>query len=159
MTMTPELLALSFAIGAVSGLRSMMAPAIVAWSVHRGWLVPHDSRLAIAGSTTVTALCIFGALGELVVDKLPITPSRLRIPSLMVRAILGGLSAAVLTAAASQAVPVGAIVGGVGGIAGSYAGYHARHALVRATGGRDLPIALIEDAIAIAIGFFVVLQH
>jgi uncharacterized membrane protein len=41
-------------------------------------------------------------------------------------------------------------VGGViGAVAGTLGGYEFRTRLVAATGGRDLPIALLEDAVAI----------
>ena len=45
---------------------------------------------------------------------------------------------------------IGGLVGGViGSIVGTLGGYEARVRLVRATGGKDLPIALLEDVIAI----------
>jgi uncharacterized membrane protein len=37
----------------------------------------------------------------------------------------------------------------IGSIVGTLGGYEARFRLVRATGGKDLPIALLEDVIAI----------
>jgi len=39
---------------------------------------------------------------------------------------------------------------------GTLGGYEARKSLVAATGGKDLPIALIEDGIAIALALWVV---
>jgi len=42
----------------------------------------------------------------------------------------------------------------VGAIAGTFGGYEARVRLVKATGGKDLPIALLEDAIAVGGAFF-----
>ena len=50
----------------------------------------------------------------------------------------------------------GLMVGMIGAMAGTFAGYECRMRLVRATGGRDLPIALVEDAIAIGGAVFVV---
>jgi uncharacterized membrane protein len=38
-------------------------------------------------------------------------------------------------------------------VLGTLGAYHARKGLVAAIGGRDLPIALLEDAIAIVGGF------
>jgi len=38
--MAPSLvLLLAFLIGVVCGLRSLTAPAVVAWAAHRGWFV------------------------------------------------------------------------------------------------------------------------
>jgi hypothetical protein len=43
--------------------------------------------------------------------------------------------------------------GVIGAVLGTLGGYHARRRLVAATGGKDLPIALLEDAVAIVGGF------
>jgi uncharacterized membrane protein len=48
------------------------------------------------------------------------------------------------------------VMGAVGGVVGAFAGYHARTGLVRALKVRDLPIALLEDAIAIGGAIFIV---
>jgi len=46
-------------------------------------------------------------------------------------------------------------IGIIGAVLGTLGGYQARTRLVAASGGRDLPIALLEDAIAIVGGFAV----
>ena len=43
---------LALGIGIVAGLRSLTAPAVVAWGAHLGWLNLHGSPLAFIGSTT-----------------------------------------------------------------------------------------------------------
>jgi uncharacterized membrane protein len=54
-------------------------------------------------------------------------------------------------------VVVGAIGAAlIGAVIGTLGGAEARQKLVAATGGRDLPVALVEDAIAILGGFAVV---
>ena len=50
----------------------------------------------------------------------------------------------------------GLIAGILGAVAGTLGGYEFRVRLVRATGGKDLPIALLEDAIAIGGAFLIV---
>ena len=62
---------LAIGIGIVAGLRSLTAPAVVAWAAHLGWLNVHGSPLAFIGSTTAVAILSLLAIGELVVDKLP----------------------------------------------------------------------------------------
>src|ERR1044072_1636278 len=47
---------LALGIGVVAGLRSLTAPAVVAWSAHLNWLNLHGSPLAFVGSTTVVAI-------------------------------------------------------------------------------------------------------
>ena len=94
-------LLLAFLIGVIDGLRSMTAPAIVAWAAHRGWLNLLNSSLSFMGSTPAVAFFTLGALGELVVDKLPSTPRRTARLGLIARSVLGGLSgAAVATSGA-----------------------------------------------------------
>ena len=44
----------------------------------------------------------------------------------------------------------------IGVIAGTFGGYEFRSRLVKAIGGKDLPIALLEDLIAIGGGFVIV---
>jgi len=48
------------------------------------------------------------------------------------------------------------IAGGLGGAAGTLGGYEFRARLVKAIGGKDLPIALLEDVIAIGAAFWIV---
>ena len=58
--------------------------------------------------------------------------------------------------AASQALAAGLVAGALGAVAGTLGGYEFRARLTRAAGGKGLPIALLEDAIAIALAFWVV---
>jgi uncharacterized membrane protein len=155
----PDLLFVVFAafgIGVVAGLRSLTAPAVTAWAAHLNWLHLQVTPLKFMGSTA--AVVIFTLLGvvELVTDKLPSTPSRTAPPGLIVRIVLGGLSGAAVAAAGGQGFALGAILGAVGGIAGAYAGYQIRTRLVRALKVPDFIIAVLEDAVAIGGGLFIV---
>ena len=149
-------LVLAFAIGLIAGLRSMTAPAVTSLAAHWKWFSLQNSGLAFMGSAVAAYIFAAAALGELVVDKLPQAPSRKELLGLIARIVLGGLSAAVLCAAVNQSVGLGAALGGVGGIAGAYAGYEARMRLVKALKVPDFVIALLEDAVAIGGGFFIV---
>jgi uncharacterized membrane protein len=57
-----------------------------------------------------------------------------------------------------EALTGGLLAGALGGVAGTLGGYEFRARLVKATGGKDLPIALLEDAIAICGAVLIVLQ-
>jgi uncharacterized membrane protein len=153
---TGWVLALAFAIGLVAGLRSMTAPAIVSWAAHLKWLDLHNSFLAFLGSTAAAYILAVCALGELVVDKLPNTPSRTEPLGLLARFATGGLSGAALCAAANKSVVIGAVLGAVGGVGGGFVGYQLRTRLVRALGLPAIVVALLEDAIAIGGGFLIV---
>ena len=146
---------LAFGIGVVAGLRSMTAPALACWAVHLGWLRPGPG-LVWMGSRLAVAVFTLGAMGELVADKLPIVGKRTAPGPLVARIVLGGLSGAAIGATAGDATTLGAVAGGIGGIAGAFAGYHARASLVKGLGVRDVVIALLEDAVAIIAGLFIV---
>ena len=73
--MTTALL-LSVLIGVVAGLRSMTAPAAVSWAARAGWLNLAPTGLAFLGSAITPWILTALALGELVTDQLPTTPSR-----------------------------------------------------------------------------------
>ncbi len=146
---------LAFLIGVVAGLRSLTAPAVVSWAARLGWLHLENTWLAFLGSAITPYILSALAIGELINDKLPKTPSRKTPVPFGARIVTGALSGAAL-GAASQALIGGLVAGAVGAVAGTLGGYEFRSRLVRATGGKDLPIALLEDAIAIGGAFWIV---
>jgi uncharacterized membrane protein len=145
---------LALGIGIVAGLRSLTAPAVVAWGAHLGWLNLHGSPLAFMGSTAAVAIISLLAIGELVVDKLPTTPKRTAPVGLIARIITGGLCGACLCAAVGKSLLAGALLGGIGGIVGAFLGYSIRRRLDLHI--KDLVIAVCEDAIAIGLALFLV---
>jgi uncharacterized membrane protein len=87
------------------------------------------------------------ALGELVTDQLPGTPSR-RVPMQFgARVVTGAFSGAAVGAAAGLTLG-GAVAGAVGAVIGTLAGSRFRARLARAF-HNDHPAALVEDAVAI----------
>jgi len=155
--MNPSLvLLLAFLIGVVCGLRSLTAPALVAWAAHRSWIDLHNTSLAFMGSAAAVVIFTLLAIGELVADQLPSTPARTAPPGLIARIILGGLSGAGIALAGGQSIAGGSILGVLGGIAGAFGGYQVRTRLVKALKVPDLVIALLEDAVAIGGGLFLV---
>jgi len=139
---------LAFLIGVVVGLRSLTAPAAVSWAARLGWLHLDNTWLAFLGFAITPYILSVLAVGEWIADKLPKTPSRKAPMGFTARIVSGALCGAAL-GATSQALAGGLLAGVLGGIAGTLGGYEFRVRLVRAIGGNDLPIALLEDAIAI----------
>jgi uncharacterized membrane protein len=137
--------ALAFLIGVIAGLRSMTAPAAVSWAARLGWLHVENTWLAFLGFQFTPYIITALALGELIADKLPKTPSRKAVGPFGFRIVSGALCGAALGAGSAGA----AIAGALGAVAGTLGGYEFRMRLVKATGGRDLPIALLEDVIAV----------
>jgi uncharacterized membrane protein len=150
---------LAFAIGIVSGTRALTAPAVTAWAAHRGWLNLAGTRLAFMGSTAAVAIFTVLAIVELITDKLPSTPSRTAPVGLIARFVCGALSGACVGVSTGQSPAPGAILGAAGGLAGAFAGYQWRTGLVRALKVPDFVIALLEDAIAIGAGLFIVPRY
>ena len=146
---------LAFLIGVVTGLRSMTAPAAVSWAARLGWLHLENSWLAFMGYAATPYIVSALAIGELIADKLPKTPSRKAAMGFGARIVSGALCGAAL-GAGSQALAEGLVAGVVGAVVGTLGGYEFRARLVRAIGGNDLPIALLEDAIAICGAFWIV---
>lgn len=139
---------LAFLIGVIGGLRSLTAPAAVSWAARLGWLHLENTWLAFLGYTATPYILSALAVGELIGDKLPKTPSRKAPPGFIARIVVGALCGAAL--AATDGGLIGGLLAGVlGAVAGTLGGYEFRARLVRAIGGKDLPIALLEDAIAI----------
>jgi uncharacterized membrane protein len=149
-------LLLAFLIGVVSGLRSLTAPAVVAWAAHLGWIHLDQTILQFMGSTAAVAVFTLLAAVELVADQLPSTPSRTAPPGLIARILLGALSGAAIAASGAQSIAIGAVLGAVGGVAGAFGGYQIRTRLVKALKVPDFVIACLEDAVAIGAGLFLV---
>ena len=146
---------LALLIGIVAGLRAMTAPAAIAWAARLGKLGLSGTWLAFLGYTWTPWILTLLAAGELVTDQLPSTPSR-KVPiQFGTRILMGGVCGAALTAGAGSML-LGALVGAAGAVAGTLGG-HAVRARLAAAFGRDLPAALVEDAIAIGAAFAIVL--
>ena len=148
-------LLLALLIGVVAGLRALTPPAVVAWGAALNWL-PVDGTWAqwVGHPITVTVLTILLVV-ELVTDQLPSTPPRTVTPQFAARILTGAFAGAVIGAGFHYTFSsIGA--GVIGAVLGTLGGYQARRRLVEANGGRDLPVALTEDVIAVLGGFAVV---
>ncbi len=139
---------LAFLIGVVVGLRAVTGPAAVSWAARLGWLKLEGTWLAFLGYSATPYILSLLAVGELINDKLPNTPSRKVHAQFGARIASGALCGAAI-GAAGDALAGGLIAGVLGSIAGTLGGSEFRSRLVQATGGKDLPVALLEDAIAL----------
>src|SRR5271155_2005256 len=137
-------LIVSFGLGLVAGLRSLTAPAVVAWAAYIGWMNLSDSRLAFMGSGWAVALFSLGALSEYIADLLPRTPARTAAFPLSARIVAGLLTGACVAIAGGFLLWIGWLGGVVGAIAGAFGGYRARVGLVRALHVPDAAIAIPE---------------
>ena len=140
---------LAFALGIVAGLRSMTAPAAVAWASWCGWIHLDGTPLAFLGSETARWVLSAFMIGELIADKLPFTPSRKRPGPFAGRIVSGGLAGAAFVAGSGASLLVGATIGALGAVAGTLGGYRVRTRLVRRLRVPDFVVALAEDIVAV----------
>ena len=149
-----SILVYAFLIGVIAGLRALMAPTIVSWGAGLGWFSLDGSALHFMASPITRYILSFLAFGELVNDKLPKTPSRKIPPQIIARVVTGAFSGAVLGASRDSLVG-GLIAGAIGAVAGTLGGSAVRGALAKIA-GKDLPVALLEDVVAILGALFIV---
>jgi len=142
--------ALAAALGWAAGMRSMMPAAALAQALNRTRpRVPQLARrrrqpAAALASDRAAALLPLAAAGELVGDKLPMTPARTDPAPLLGRIGAGALAGAAVAAARRQSPILPAAVS-------SFAMMEARR---RVGDEFDLPdpaVAVVEDALAVGI--------
>jgi len=143
-------------IGLVSGLRSMMPLAIVSWCANYGVLDLSGKPLAFMSSKYSVLIFTVLAIGELIADKLPKTPSR-RTPSAFLTRVASGCLVGATVGSSNHMLLLGYLCGAVGAEVGTLGGA-AMRAKLAAAFGRDLSAALLEDAIGIAIALFALLR-
>jgi uncharacterized membrane protein len=144
-------------IGVVAGMRSMMAPAVTSWAARLGWIHLAGTPLAWMGAAVTPWLFTVAAIAELVADKLPRTGSRKAPGPFGARIVTGALSGAAVGAGAGM-LAVGLVLGVVGAVIGTLGGAAFRARLAKGF-GRDLPAALTEDLVALALAHLVFLAR
>ena len=144
-------LLLALGIGVIAGLRPFTAPAVVAWAAVLHWINLSGTWASWVGNLITAIIFSLLAVGELFLDQQPKTPPRTAPPAFVGRLLFGAFAGAVVgTAWGVTWSALGA--GVVGAVIGTLGGYRARAALAKSF-GRDLPAALLEDAVAVGGGF------
>jgi uncharacterized membrane protein len=142
----------SFLTGTASGLRALIGVAAVSWAAHLGYLHLDHTWLAFLGYALTPYIVTLMAIGELVNDKLPKTPSRLIPPQFITRIVTGALCGIAIGMSGNETI-LGLIAGVLGSVAGTFGGAKARGFLAELF-GRELPAAGLEDLVAIGITVF-----
>jgi uncharacterized membrane protein len=137
-------------LGVVAGLRSQFPAAALA---ARG-LRPASRPLALIATPGGRRAAYLAAAGEIVVDKLPVTPDRVEPRGLVARVASGAIAGTVLASASGVrgtrlVLPV--LAGAAGAYLGSWAGFTGRRALGAATGLPDAVVAVAEDVVAVGL--------
>lgn len=137
-------------LGAISGLRSMSGPAFVSRAARDGRLPVGGTRLSFLASPWVATTLTVLQAGEMVGDKLPLTPSRTSLPPLLGRAGAGALVGAVLSGGRQPAT--NALLGGGAAVAAAFLGENLRAVVGGRTSVPDPLLALAEDAVVLFVG-------
>jgi len=138
--------------GIVAGMRSMLAPCAMSWAVWMGILDVGKTPIAFMGHRYTHIIFTALAAGELIADKLPFISSRKAAGPFIARIVSGALCGATI-GAARDAMLVMAVLGAAGAVLGTLGGAAARAKLATVF-GRDLPAALLEDCVGIAMAAF-----
>ncbi len=144
-------------LGMVAGMRTMMAPAVLALTLSRR--PEYAPAVAPAEWFALRPLAItFGlaTLGELVADKLPWTPNRTALGPFVARLASGAFTGAVFVQIGRMDPWIGAALGALGALLSTFGVFHARRFVGRVTGIRDPFVGAMEDVIAIALASTVV---
>jgi len=141
-------------LGTVAGMRSQFPFALLGLVARQGGFARESSgALSWLRDSRVQAALGLSAVGELVGDKLPKTPSRLMPLPLLGRLVIGAAVGMALFIEAGESALEGAAFGALGAALGSFGGYYARKGLVESTDTPDLGWALLEDGISLGLGF------
>jgi uncharacterized membrane protein len=143
----------SVGIGAVAGLRPMMALAVVSYATRRNWMKPGHSPIVNILSHQVHKRIAEFALSEFIAEKLPRTRSRLSLASLGSAMASGAVCGAAIHGSMNRPVYEGAVLGALGAVAGAITSSTLREKLKQGT--PDFHVSLVEDAFALGGSFIV----
>jgi uncharacterized membrane protein len=130
----------------------MTATAVLCWFAWLG-ISPQSGWTFWAGSIISVIVFTVCALGEYYGDTLPTTPSRKSLPLVVARLAFATLVGSLAARGIGQPLAGGILFALAGALIGIYGGYRLR---MWAAGlfGRDLPAALSESALALALAVF-----
>jgi uncharacterized membrane protein len=116
----------ALALASASGNRIMTPIAALSWAAASGRLTLKRRPFSLLARPEVMNLLWLSALGEILVDKLPFTPSRTAPGPLAARVASGAAAAATQFVADGRSPWIGGMLGGVAGAAQSFAGRSSR---------------------------------
>ncbi len=137
-------------LGAIAGMRSMAAPAALSRAVERGDVGGLErTPFAALGSPEVTRALRLLEIGELLVDKLPVAPSRTSPPPLLGRMASGAFVGSALFVSGGRRAVTGGVLGAASALMGAYIGERLRLWTAEKLGAPGRVVALVEDGIAL----------
>ena len=143
-------------LGAVSGMQSMMAPAVIAWSARRSGLDLESTPFSAFKGPGIGRTAVAIAVGELLTERAPFVPSHTDSTALLARAVSGASAGAALFKARRRSMLVGALVGAAAAVGAAYGSYYLRKKAATYFEVSDRVVALFEDGIALTAGVIAV---
>jgi uncharacterized membrane protein len=144
-------------LGFVAGLRSQVPVVLLAIESRRGRFDPGAGWLARRfGSPEGVAGSLVGFAGELVADKLSITPRRTTTGPFLQRLATGGTVGAAVHYDAGRSRPVGALLGAAGAGAGAWVGSTVRAFVAERTRLPNPLLGAAEDVVAVGLALAVI---
>jgi len=144
-------------LGVLAGMRTASAPAIVSHilSHHHSKRLSKSPLRFMQNDNVAVALKIF-AIGEVVGDKLPNTPNRIKPAGVTFRCLSGALAGASIYKASGNNAITGAIIGSVVAFGSTFGSYFLRKDVVNRTKVFDPMIGAMEDVLVIGAGAVIV---
>ena len=140
-------------LGLLAGMRTSSAPAITSHilSHHHSRKIAHSPLAFMQSDKVATALKLF-VVAELIGDKLPSAPNRIKPVGLVARCLSGALAGASIYKASGNQPLAGAILGSTAALASTFGSFLLRKSIVRQTRILDPVIGALEDALVIGAG-------
>lgn len=144
---------LAIGLGAIAGMRSMMAPAILSHYLRRrpaNGLT--NSKLEFLRTSIFDKAAKFLTAGEVFGDKMPQTPDRIAAGALAGRLISGAFVGAAVFKHKNEKLWKGALIGGISSVASSFIFFYLRKQLHTKAHIHDKILGTVEDIIAVGSG-------
>ncbi|WP_461452541.1 DUF4126 family protein [Mucilaginibacter sp.] len=140
-------------IGALAGMRTSSAPAITSQilSHHQSKNLEHTALSFMQSKAVANTLTLL-TVSEVIMDKLPSTPNRIKPVGFAFRCLSGALAGASIYKSTGNNVLVGTLLGAASAAAATYLSFIARKTVVERTKIFDPIIGGIEDALVVGAG-------
>jgi len=143
----------TLAFGALAGMRSLAAPALLSHFVSKDESKPlQQTPFSFLGNSTVSKVLKGLAVSEMVGDKLPSVPDRIETPSLLVRSTSGATLGAALYHLKGGNELLGAALGAAAAVAATYGSFYLRKYLCENTSLTNVTLGSLEDAVVVGSG-------
>jgi uncharacterized membrane protein len=139
------------ALGAISGMRSMAAPALLTHELaERGSHLDGSTLGRLLSSESTSRVLSLFAGGEMLADKMSFVPDRTSALPLVGRAVIGSLTAAAYAVHRRRSVVLPAAIGAAAAIASTFAAFHIRRFAAERFHIPDRLLGMAEDAVVVA---------